>query len=60
MTPAALRLTLCRFIAAHGFAPTPSTDGSVTFAIPFTSAQGNGWETFTVRTMAEARAALGY
>jgi hypothetical protein len=55
------RLRLAQFIASHGFNATPNADGSVTFGIPYSkNGQHAGFEFYTVSTLSEARAALGY
>lgn len=51
------------FIESHGFRCIVRADLSqltITVFIPFTSPHGNGYESVNVRTMSEARAALGY
>jgi hypothetical protein len=52
---------IASFIVAHGFSATVA-DGAVTFCIPFVNVvtRHTGFHVETVRTMAEARRALGY
>lgn len=47
-----------RFVRSHGFRATITN--VVTVWIPYTSPYGNGEETYTIRTMDQARKVLGY
>lgn len=49
--------SLIRFIESHGF-PCSLSDHGVVFSIPYMFSTDSA--TYTVRTLAEARVALGY
>jgi len=53
------RVAILHFVQNHGFAAWFEGD-SIRVVIPWVKGEETGEETFTVKTMAEAREALGY
>jgi hypothetical protein len=53
---------LLTFISQHGFTPWLNTDGSISFLVPFTNAEGNSYDEVVTcePTLTAVREALEY